>query len=913
MADGDGHKIPQAPSFRNYNALKSLTLPHSAKKLNLIQQPGGKRQERGGEATSQKRPPLKEVAGIPPLSKKIKQDGLKAATLFFHMSVEKPKLALLQSKSSEHGATIANFFAKTVTHVVASEAVASRDAPSSSKKRNDTILEKAKEWNISVISVKTLERKLESLGRGGLDKPRNPLADCLRQEKIYGLSTARGHDDVNKLNFIPFEGHYILVEDLSGQYRPLVLVDFHAAKPAWEIPRLFLTPKPFGASPFALPSCTGDDEVTHNEKENAPINLVLSRPLQSSYNLSLGKPNMHSTLDSQRNRLSISLAEQQMKIQLGKKILGKPLLRQKALEEKAKVGDGDERSRKRKRDAEEYMPVKSRRPLKKGGYCENCDVQFDCYEEHVKTEPHMKWELEDGNFEIIDKLRKKIQRPPAAIKPKPSNLCSKVLQTPILTTKFQTKDIGDESSEDDIDIVDVAPEDNVAADGFQTPLPNVQKQTLETCATSRPQNLETPMFSHSNLEKPDISAFITTEEPKLYLNPSSQALIGNEPLSTFERYLGIAPPIRSIDSCLTTEPLHSSATLVHNCLENVLLSEDLRKDPPLKDQALPRAHRLSVHANACEEFRETPHSKAWTIEDPRVVSSVLEQKHFDQIVPSVLKSVPDFIDLGINLDENSQEESVDQHLKTQGCFQSSFPNVQAPTSPKNQSRIFSDSSYLPASNCSVQVDAKREFLWNVASAPPHRTLEDVIGNFAEADKLAPHHREILEEFWCNPHSKRVGRRVIPIKTVSETVENDIITRKFLLLDIEFGETGERTYVKKVEVYTKKNKTQHLTGYDQIEERKNVVAAKDLELHQKRDALQKAKYTYENSIDERRKCQREINSLLQVSMLTDSDTDVVRFTELYRKDLGLEQSENVAKQSYRQASEDFERIHLDFLK
>ncbi|KNC97478.1 uncharacterized protein SPPG_07394 [Spizellomyces punctatus DAOM BR117] len=103
----------------------------------------------------------------------------------------------------------------------------------------------------------------------------------------------------------------------------------------------------------------------------------------------------------------------------------------------------------------------------------------------------------------------------------------------------------------------------------------------------------------------------------------------------------------------------------------------------------------------------------------------------------------------------------------------------------------------------------------------------------------------------------------------------------------------------------------LTGYSVVQECKNRVLAKDNELNVARERSDMAKRAYEQTIEERRKCQRELNSLLQRKD-TWLDSDITRFTELYRKDLNLEQSESQAKQEYKDAVEGFEKCHRDYL-
>ncbi|KAJ3288654.1 sensitivity to high expression protein she9 [Blyttiomyces sp. JEL0837] len=103
----------------------------------------------------------------------------------------------------------------------------------------------------------------------------------------------------------------------------------------------------------------------------------------------------------------------------------------------------------------------------------------------------------------------------------------------------------------------------------------------------------------------------------------------------------------------------------------------------------------------------------------------------------------------------------------------------------------------------------------------------------------------------------------------------------------------------------------ITGYSHVERRKKKVQEIDEGLNAARKHVASTKREYESVIDERRKCQREINSLLQRKD-TWLDTDVVRFTELYRKDLMLEQEESNAKSQFSLANEKFDQLHSDFL-
>jgi sensitive to high expression protein 9 len=104
----------------------------------------------------------------------------------------------------------------------------------------------------------------------------------------------------------------------------------------------------------------------------------------------------------------------------------------------------------------------------------------------------------------------------------------------------------------------------------------------------------------------------------------------------------------------------------------------------------------------------------------------------------------------------------------------------------------------------------------------------------------------------------------------------------------------------------------VTGYTEILERKARVSAKGEEVARLRSALKEAKVVYEGSIEDRRKCQKEINSLLQRKDVW-IDSDVIRFTELFKRDLTLEQHESAAKSMYKSASDHFEQSQIEFLK
>ena len=105
---------------------------------------------------------------------------------------------------------------------------------------------------------------------------------------------------------------------------------------------------------------------------------------------------------------------------------------------------------------------------------------------------------------------------------------------------------------------------------------------------------------------------------------------------------------------------------------------------------------------------------------------------------------------------------------------------------------------------------------------------------------------------------------------------------------------------------------HITGYHLIVISKQRVLHKQNILEAARSTLLDAKHNYHLATDQRRQCQKELNSLLQRKD-TWIDSDVIRFTHLFRKDVVFEQDEMAAKLNYTKATEHYESATSDFLK
>ncbi|KAJ3269528.1 hypothetical protein HDV01_001332 [Terramyces sp. JEL0728] len=108
-----------------------------------------------------------------------------------------------------------------------------------------------------------------------------------------------------------------------------------------------------------------------------------------------------------------------------------------------------------------------------------------------------------------------------------------------------------------------------------------------------------------------------------------------------------------------------------------------------------------------------------------------------------------------------------------------------------------------------------------------------------------------------------------------------------------------------------NQLNIITGYHHVERRKNSVLQKDLQLQQKKDDFLKSKLRYEDLIDERRKCQQDLDSLRDRKNSL-SDADITRITELYRLSLSLDKQEKQAKEMYKTSTEQYERAQNDYL-
>ncbi|KAJ1558427.1 sensitivity to high expression protein she9 [Nowakowskiella sp. JEL0078] len=104
---------------------------------------------------------------------------------------------------------------------------------------------------------------------------------------------------------------------------------------------------------------------------------------------------------------------------------------------------------------------------------------------------------------------------------------------------------------------------------------------------------------------------------------------------------------------------------------------------------------------------------------------------------------------------------------------------------------------------------------------------------------------------------------------------------------------------------------NISGYDNVEKLKKSVFDKEKLLSVNKEQLQKAKRDYDSLLTDIKRCQSEINSLLQRKhSWVDGDAD--RLGELHRKELSLDHEEKFSKLDLREKEEAFERSHVEYL-
>jgi hypothetical protein len=178
------------------------------------------------------------------------------------------------------------------------------------------------------------------------------LQEALKNERMFGLSTNRISS-----NFKSFKGYYVLVEDPSGTYKPVVCKefsrDYDPERPPWPI---IYYGNHASHTVFALPSQSvqdpteksSDDIVEPHTKESAASGLISG----SAASMMARNPGENPVIANMAQRT----AEQ--------------------VQKRNRESESDFPSKKNPQGQKvnpALIPAKS-------GYCENCNVKFDDYQ-----------------------------------------------------------------------------------------------------------------------------------------------------------------------------------------------------------------------------------------------------------------------------------------------------------------------------------------------------------------------------------------------------------------------------------------------------------------------------------------------------------------------------------------------------
>ncbi|KAJ3186309.1 hypothetical protein HDU85_007749 [Gaertneriomyces sp. JEL0708] len=337
------------------------------------------------------------------------------------------------------GGTNAMFLDKNVTHFLIPD-----NAPTPPKKNDELAqpMEVAKRFQITVWSLSRLRRVMNTLIGGDIvDATPRKLQDYLHDEKLFGVSTNRGEGSqpAEKSVYRIFKERYLLVEELSDRYRPVVVREYKDVTgpdgvPPWPVIHFqdrqgrcaFLKYPTSRVGKSADKKSPRAVATEGSRKENAqPVEkeaegsqpLLKQQPFvdqiprkEQSLSAASGLVSNSATLLPRRDPLA---AVDPKMVMLGQ--------REKRLH-------ADRPNNKRKRGAPTAMPVQNDHPQKRHGptkanhiagkafysrpgYCENCNVKYDEFSKHAESPIHKGWLKNHADFTKLDQLIEKLKRP----------------------------------------------------------------------------------------------------------------------------------------------------------------------------------------------------------------------------------------------------------------------------------------------------------------------------------------------------------------------------------------------------------------------------------------------------------------------------------------------------------------------
>ncbi|KAJ3295579.1 hypothetical protein HK104_002525 [Borealophlyctis nickersoniae] len=370
--------------------------------------------------------------------------------VFYFDGMDKKRVQPIAKQLNSLGAKTSVFFDKDVTHRIIPDG-----APKSEKLG-------IKVWNLTkFMSV------INSLAPQRAATPRG-LEDHLREERIFGPATNRAPGKAEQY-FRIFKHRYLIVEDMTGVHSPILIKEYKdptdSPYPPW--PRLYFVNRQ-GRCPFT-PCAEGlvnfREEIQQSLKgkpdmlqwaqdlfdtfqsgekiprlTSATAASCIPRPVSASLasglvsgsaallprrplgmNQDIAKLSQRAFTPAQPQKAEgVAKHEGDAKLEEGAKHEGDVKQEGNAKQQPEPVARKDQGekpaartkspSQKTPRKEDKYK-VMGKTFYSRNGYCENCNVKFASFQEHVRSKQHKHWARDEENFKELDNLLAKLERP----------------------------------------------------------------------------------------------------------------------------------------------------------------------------------------------------------------------------------------------------------------------------------------------------------------------------------------------------------------------------------------------------------------------------------------------------------------------------------------------------------------------
>ncbi|KAI9477896.1 MAG: hypothetical protein EXX96DRAFT_568621 [Benjaminiella poitrasii] len=333
------------------------------------------------------------------------------------------------------------------------ETAATKTLTEGSNTQRDTLVENALQWNIVLWSAEVMVKTLEYFVKVNINRreirDKRPLDKALQEEKMYGPSTGAQHTiQAKKPVFVPFTGHYIVVEDLEQLYRPPICKQLTKElytkdnKPS-EYPWPYIKPTPKHRSPFGRKSRSTKDDADKDQVENLNVKeaqpsvhhqqqrhpkqtqkslysteklVVVGReftPFDTTTNVPMTTNTTTATPTTTVTTTALGDgAKNESKDVSVVKRLGKRMfetVEQSEQQQQSQQQQSQHQQKKQKQQA----PQKKKQKIEERGeahYCENCNVTFQDHKEHVLQEMHQAFIKDQHNFTKLDTVIESVRR-----------------------------------------------------------------------------------------------------------------------------------------------------------------------------------------------------------------------------------------------------------------------------------------------------------------------------------------------------------------------------------------------------------------------------------------------------------------------------------------------------------------------